>query len=173
MDKPKENKVNASWILFALCTVVCWGLYGGLLNWGAIGFEHNRMKAFLFVGLAYFLVAVIGPVVYIAVEGKGWDFHPQGIKWSLIAGIAGAVGAFTLLFALNLHPLTADKKPALAASQVMSLIFAGAPIIAAGFAIAVSLSNRKPGVDFSINPMFILGLVLAAAGGALVTLFKP
>lgn len=153
------------WIAYALCTVVCWGLYGAFLHKGAMGFANDRMKAFLFVGLAYFLVAIIGPVILIAMSGNGWEFKPEGMKWSLFAGVLGAVGALTVLIALNENPL---KGPA-AASQVMSLVFAGAPIVAALYGLVVRHSDKP--LDVPIP--FILGLVMAAAGGCLVTLYKP
>ena len=51
------------WLIFALMTVVSWGLYGVFLHKGqglmadpALG----RYKAFFFVGIAYLLTAVIG-----------------------------------------------------------------------------------------------------------------
>ena len=161
------------WALFALMTVVSWGVYGTFLNWGAIGFEHDRIKAFLFVGVAYFLVAVLVPLGIIAVNGSGFDFqnHPDGIKWSLIAGTAGALGALTVLFALSNNPLSLDKKTgALAASQVMSLVFAGAPVVAAVFGL---IMKPPAGGWATLDWKFILGIVMAASGGALVTLFKP
>lgn len=156
------------WSLFALMTVVSWGVYGAFLNKGAVGFEHDRIKAFLFVGVAYFLVAVLVPLAYIAVRGTGFDFlkHPEGVKWSLIAGTVGAIGALTVLFALSANP---EKGP-IAASQVMSLVFAGAPIVAALYGIYVKMQTTA---SMEIKPLFIVGLLLGAAGGALVTFFKP
>jgi uncharacterized membrane protein YeaQ/YmgE (transglycosylase-associated protein family) len=155
-----------SWLGFALMTVVSWGLYGAFLARGAKGFEDDRMKAFLFVGVAYFLVAIIGPLIVIALRGERLDLFTktQGVKWSLIAGIVGALGALTVLFALNKNPI---HGPA-GASQVMSVVFAGAPIVAAIY----GLLNRKDGLS-GLDWRFVLGLVLAASGGALVTLFKP
>ena len=149
-------------------TVFSWGVYGAFLNRGAQGFEHDRIKAFLFVGLAYFLVAVLVPLAIIAINGKGFDFgkHPEGIKWSLIAGTVGALGALTVLFALSANP---EKGP-IAASQVMSLVFAGAPIVAALYGIYVKMQTSE---IKSINPLFIVGLLLGAVGGFLVTYFKP
>jgi hypothetical protein len=135
---------NWNWIPFALATVVSWGLYGAFLNFGAAGFNHDRIKAFLFVGVAYFLVAVLVPLAIIAVNGTGFDFgkNPEGIKWSLVAGILGAAGALTVLFALSLNPLTHNKD--------------------VGFVQALT----------SMNWQFYVGLIMAATGGALVTLFK-
>jgi len=153
------------WIAYALCTVVCWGLYGAFLHKGAQGFANDRMKAFLFVGLAYFLVAIIGPAVLIAMSGKGWDMPSAGMKWSLFAGMLGAVGALTVLIALNEHPI---KSPA-AASQVMSLVFVGAPMVAAAYGLIVRHSDKPLVVPWQ----FVVGLGMAAVGGCLVTLFKP
>ena len=154
------------WLGFALMTVVSWGLYGAFLGRGAKGFDHDRMKAFLFVGVAYFLVAIIGPLVVIGVRGKGFDLfsQPEGLKWSLIAGTVGALGALTVLFALNSHPIQSPT----GASQVMSVVFAGAPIVAAIYGLAF-----RPAGLTGLDWRFVLGLVLAASGGALVTLFKP
>jgi drug/metabolite transporter (DMT)-like permease len=154
-----------AWVGFAMITVVCWGLYGAFLHKGAMGFENDRMKAFLFVGVAYFLIAVIGPLLVIVMTGKEpkFEFKPDGIKLSLFAGVLGAVGALTVLFALNSNP---TKGPA-AASQVMSLVFAGAPVVAAIFAVM----TRKE--DTPIDWRFFVGIVMAATGGAMVTYFKP
>ena len=49
----------------------------------------------------------------------------------------------------------------------MSIIFAGAPIVNAIVAISMAHDWGK------IRWPFILGLVMAAAGGFLVTMFKP
>ena len=159
------------WAIFAMMTVLTWGLYGAFLHKGTLGFgmadPNARMKAFLFVGVAYFIVAIVGPLILIAISGKGFDFSKtEGIKLSLIAGTLGAVGALTALLALSNHPI---KSP-LAASQVMSLIFAGAPIVAALYGL---YSKYQDGTLKELNPVFIVGLVLGATGGALVTLFKP
>ncbi len=162
------------WSIFALMTVLAWGMYGTLLNWGAMGFHHDRIKAFLFVGIAYFLVAVLAPLVIIAINGSGFNFSefPKGITWSLIAGVAGAIGALTVLFALsnNIPPGATPKQAASAASQVMSLVFAGAPVVAAIFGII--MNPPKDGLG-ALDWRFLVGMVLAASGGAMVTLFKP
>ena len=53
---------------------------------------------------------------------------------------------------------------------VMSIIFAGAPIINAGVAIAL---HPPAGGWQSISLPFYLGIVLAAVGGCLVSFYKP
>ena len=57
---------SMTWLIFALMTVVSWGLYGIFLHTGQVAMAdpvHGRYKAFLFVGLAYFLTAVLAPFV--------------------------------------------------------------------------------------------------------------
>jgi hypothetical protein len=52
----------------------------------------------------------------------------------------------------------------------MSIVFAGAPIVNA--VVAIALHPPKGGVA-AIPWPFFLGIVLAAVGGCLVTLYKP
>ncbi len=158
-----------TWLLFALMTVACWGVYGIFLHTGqqaitpaGSGPDPNaRYKAFLFVGIAYFLVAVLAPLAILVLRGADWHFAGKGMAWSLIAGIVGAIGAFGVLLAFG-----AKGSPA----AVMSIIFAGAPIVNAIVAICL----HPPAGGFSaIRWQFLAGIVLAAAGGCLVTLYKP
>ena len=68
------NQAGYSWLIFALMTVSCWGLYGVFLHSGQLGMAdpvNGRYKAFLFVGIAYFLVAVLAPLAILAVSGAG------------------------------------------------------------------------------------------------------
>ena len=92
------------WLFYALLTVVSWGVYGAFLHTGqmAMGDPVNgRYKAFLFVGIAYFLVAVLAPLAVLVANGATWTFPSKGLWWSLIAGIVGAVGAFGVLLAFG------------------------------------------------------------------------
>jgi drug/metabolite transporter (DMT)-like permease len=153
-----------NWLAFALMTVVTWGVYGVFLHTGQMGMKdaaNGRYKAFLFVGLAYFLTAVLAPFVVLMARGADWNYPKAGMVWSLIAGIAGALGAFCVLLAFG-----AKGTPAV----VMSIVFAGAPIVNAVY----SLWQHPPaGGLSSIKPQFFLGILLAAVGGCLVTLYKP
>ena len=74
------------------------------------------------------------------------------------AGGVGAVGAFGVLLAFG-----AKGSPAV----VMSIIFAGAPIVNAVVAIA------KSNMWDQLRWQFVLGIALAAVGGCLVTFYKP
>jgi drug/metabolite transporter (DMT)-like permease len=153
-----------NWLVFALMTVVSWGLYGIFLHSGQVAMQDKSnalFKAFLFVGLAYFLTAVLAPLAMLMVRKADWTFPASGMKWSLLAGIVGAIGAFCVLLAFG-----NGGSPGV----VMSIVFAGAPIVNA--VVAIYLNPPEGGIG-SIKWQFYLGIVLAAAGGCLVTLFKP
>ncbi|MBI1358320.1 MAG: hypothetical protein GC160_28630 [Acidobacteria bacterium] len=152
------------WLVFALMTVASWGLYGILLHSGQIGMAdpvNGRYKAFLFVGIAYFLTAVLVPLAMLVVSGASWDFPMKGASLSLVAGVVGAVGAFCVLLAFG-----AKGTPA----AVMSIVFAGAPIVNA---VVAMLMHPPAGGFGAIRWQFVAGILLAAAGGCMVTLYKP
>lgn len=156
-----------SWLVFALGTVVTWGLYGIFLHMGQMGMVdpvNGRYKAFLFVGVAYFLTAVLAPLAMLMFKGTDWSFPAKGLWLSLFAGILGAIGAFFVLLALG---AAISAKVQNAPGVVMSIIFAGAPIVNAIVSISMAHDWGK------IRWPFILGLFMAAGGGFLVTKFKP
>jgi drug/metabolite transporter (DMT)-like permease len=153
-----------SWLVFALMTVVSWGLYGAFLHTGQMGMAdpvNGRYKAFLFVGLAYFLTAVLAPLIVLKVQGADWNFPVKGALWSLVAGTVGSTGAFCVLLAFG-----ARGNPAV----VMSIVFAGAPIVNALYALSL---HPPAGGWGAVRWQFYLGLLLAALGGGMVTLYKP
>src|SRR5436190_13145129 len=100
-----------NWPFFALLTVFSWGVYGVMLHEGQMGMadkENGRYMAFLYVGIAYFLVAVVAPAAMLKLQGGRldfWAYPPRGLWWSLVAGIVGAVGAFGVLLAFGAAPL--------------------------------------------------------------------
>lgn len=159
-----------SWLIFAMGTVVTWGLYGIFLHSGQVGMQdaaNGRYKAFLFVGIAYFLTAVLAPLLILVFNGTDWKFPAKGLWLSLLAGILGAIGAFFVLLSLGALFAQGNKS---APAIVMSIIFAGAPVVNA----VVSLSMHPPSGGFgSIRWQFVLGILMAAFGGFLVTKFKP
>ena len=75
-----------TWLAFALLTVCSWGVYGVLLHTGVMAMSdpvNGRYKAFLFVGVAYLLVAVIGSLVVLKINGVAWESLPaKGVAWS-------------------------------------------------------------------------------------------
>jgi hypothetical protein len=161
-----------NWIVFALLTVLSWGVYGVLLHKGRglmpMGAEtpHASLKAFLFVCIAYALIGVAAAFV-LKLRGSDWSFTGNGITWSLIAGTAGALGAFTLVLALGAaSPIFKGA----AAAAVMPIVFAGAPIV--NTIVAMTIHPPEGGLK-SLPLPFLLGCVLAASGAFLVAKFAP
>lgn len=155
---------NITWLFFALMTVASWGVYGIFLHSGQLSMAdpvNGRYKAFLFVGLAYFLTAVLAPLLILWINGADWSYPVKGMGLSLLAGIVGAIGAFCVLLAFG-----AKGSPAV----VMSIIFAGAPVVNA----VVALWLHPPAGGFTaLRWQFVAGILLAAIGGCLVCLYKP
>lgn len=164
MTNPTSSQQTMTWLIFALMTVVSWGLYGVFLHSGQMGMSdpvNGRYKAFLFVGIAYLITAVVGPAIMLVVNGATWSMPAKGMGWSLLAGTVGALGAFCVLLAFG-----AKGTP----NVVMSIVFAGAPIVNA----IVALALHPPAGGFSaMRWQFIAGILLAALGGFLVTKYKP
>ncbi len=163
MPESPETSGNL-WMAFALMTVVSWGLYGVFLHMGQVGMsdpENGRYKAFLMVGVAYVIIAVLAPAGFLVANGASWSMPSAGWIWSLIAGAVGAIGAFCVLLAF-----WQKGQPAV----VMSIIFAGAPIVNA----IVAMYLHPPAGGFGgLRWQFLLGIAMAALGGTLVTLYKP
>jgi hypothetical protein len=153
-----------TWLAFAILTVVSWGVYGVFLHNGQMQMGdpvYGRYKAFLFVGLAYFLTAVLAPLLLLWSSGADWKYPAGGMIWSLVAGIVGAIGAFGVLLAFG-----AGGRPAV----VMAIVFSGAPVVNA---IVSMISHPPAGGLGAVKPGFWLGMVFAAVGGCLVSIFKP
>lgn len=169
MGTESTSPTHYTWLYFALMTVACWGTYGILLHTGITHMARGggdpwavRFKAYLFVGLAYFLTAVLVPLFLLMLKGDAWTNYPgKGMSWSLIAGVAGAMGAFGVLLAFGFR----GTPPV-----VMSIVFAGAPIVNA----VISLILHPPAGGWrGLNWKFVVGILLAALGATLVTKFKP
>lgn len=142
---------------FVALTACCWGVYGPLLHWGQMGLGGNRLQAFLCVGLAYFGIAVVVPVVLLGgAVSTGWS--TTGVLWSLGGGAAGAFGALGIIFAFNF-----GGKPV----YVMPLVFGCAPVVNAFVTI------YKAGTWGDVNAFFAAGLILAAVGAMTVLFFAP
>jgi hypothetical protein len=153
-----------TWLAFALLTVFSWGIYGVLLHTGQLNMAdpvNGRYKAFLFVGIAYFITAVLAPLAILLANGSSLKMPVPGMLWSLVAGVFGAIGAFAVLLAFG-----AKGNPAV----VMAIVFAGAPIVNA---FAAMLSSPPEGGLSAIRWQFVLGLAMAATGGFLVTKYRP
>ena len=151
-------------IAVALCiatTVVCWGSYGPLLHRGQVQMSGSRLRPLLCVGLAYFIVAVLAPWFLLDAgtfaEPGGWK-NVSGVVWSLVAGVAGALGSLGIIYAFNF-----GGKPVF----VMPLIFGFAPVINT---LTETVSKNLIG---QVSAYFILSLAMVIIGAAMVLIFAP
>ena len=147
------------WILFALGAALSWGLYGPSLHAGQTKLG-SPFRALLCVGIAYFIVGVIVPVVALAAQGqlgmKGWS--ASGFTQATLAGTLGAAGAVCIIYAFRAGGLP---------TYVMPLVFGGAPLVNVLFSMYLHPPKVAP------NPLLWVGFALVAVGASLVLYFKP
>src|SRR5438105_15543195 len=88
---PKTRK-RMGWMFFVAGAVLSWGAYGALLYLGQTQLA-NPLKALLCVGVAYFLIGVIIPVISLGSQGSLSGFNATGtitatIAWPLGPSVA-------------------------------------------------------------------------------------
>jgi hypothetical protein len=145
------------WVIFVLGAVLSWGAYGALLHMGQTQLG-NPLKALLCVGVAYFLIGVIVPVVALGSQGDLGAFNTSGLVTATIGGALGAAGAACIIWAFRNGGLPV---------YVMPLVFGGAPIVNVFVAMAIHPPKA------AINPMLFVGFALASLGAAMVLYFRP
>lgn len=143
-------------------TILCWGLYGPALQAGQYGMSTvdgvARLRPFVCVGLAYFLIGVIVPALWLHFRGEKGDWTPTGVIWSLAGGALGAIGALGIILAF-----TFGGRPI----YVMPLVFGGAPVINAFLTIYLAGRIRE------ISPWFLAGLIMVVLGAVTVLITAP
>lgn len=139
-------------------TVLCWGIYGPVLHWGQEEMHHDRLRPFVCVGVAYFLIAVVVPGIYLSMRDEQGSWTVTGTIWSLLAGTVGAIGALGIIMAFN-----AGAKPI----YVMPLVFGGAPVVNSFLTMYMSKTFKQ------VGSLFFAGLILVIAGAVTVMVFKP
>jgi uncharacterized membrane protein len=145
------------WIIFAVGAALSWGLYGPVLHQGQVDLK-NPMRALLCVGVAYFLVGVIVPVIALSSQGQLGGFTTKGSLLAGAGGALGALGAVCIIYAFRSGGIP---------TYVMPLVFAGAPVVNALFSMLLHPPKQAP------NPLIYVGMLLAATGAGMVLYFKP
>jgi len=146
-----------NWLLFVLGAVLSWGLYGPMLHKGQLALG-NPLRALLCVGVAYFLIGVLVPVLMLAAQGELGGFNLGGSTAATLGGGLGAFGAVCIILAFR-----AGGSPLI----VMPLVFGGAPLVN----VLVTTLQHPPRT--APSPLLYLGFLLAAAGACMVLYFKP
>jgi drug/metabolite transporter (DMT)-like permease len=151
-------------IFCALCVAFCWGMYGPTLtNARSLNREWGPFKPYLFIGVAYLVIAIAGGALMMKFAyNDSFDYSGKyfpAMKWGFLAGCLGALGALGLTFALT----KAGGKP----SYVMPIVFGGAVTVNA---IAAYFSLH-PGDKTS--PLMWLGMALVVVGICLTAGYTP
>jgi uncharacterized membrane protein len=154
---------NFLYIVSAIAmTALCWGVYGPVLHTGQSMMSGGRMRPFICVGIAYFIIAIVIPVILISFGGwetdEKFSFNTRGLIWSLLGGTAGALGALGIVLALSF-----GGSPA----YVMPIVFGLAPVFNTLYTTWMTNTWHK------ISPFYAAGIVLAAAGAATVLFTAP
>ena len=146
-----------NWLLFVLGAVLSWGMYGPMLHKGQVALG-NPLRALLCVGVAYFLIGVLVPVLMLAAQGQLGGFNLTGSVTATLAGALGALGAVCIILAFRAGGLP---------TYVMPLVFGGAPLVN----VLVSMATHPP--RSAPSPLLYVGFLLAATGAYMVLRFKP
>ena len=159
-DTSKKSEPN--FMLVACCiglTALCWGAYGPVLHSGQAKMQGSRLRPFLCVGLAYFAIAVIVPLMLSGTfqEPGSWNSVP-GIGWSLLAGATGAIGALGIIYAFNF-----GGKPIF----IMPLVFGIAPVV------NTLTETFSKNLISEVTPMFLGSLAMVICGATIVLVFAP
>jgi hypothetical protein len=160
-----------TWILYVALAGLSWGTYVPLIAYGGSelgGKASARLLGILCVGVAYFLIGVLYPLVYLLSLPK--EAQPErsftGLLFSGLAGAAGAVGAMCVVFATAARP---DYKLFIA-----PLIFGTAPVINTLVSMVWHPKKGQP-LHFGFQaPHWLLwvGILSVGLGAALVLYSK-
>jgi hypothetical protein len=147
-----------TWLGFVAGAFLSWGVYGAMLHQGQVKLG-NPMRALLCVGIAYFLIGVVVPVIVLFYQGEGLrGFNGDGTFGATLAGALGAIGAVCIIFAFR-----TGGTP----TYVMPLVFGFAPLIN----VLYTMSLHPPKV--APNPLLYVGFLITALGAGMVLYFKP
>jgi hypothetical protein len=146
-----------TWIGYVIGAVLAWGMYGPTLHTGQ-AMLGNPLRALLCVGVAYFLIGVLVPLLALSAQGQLGGFTMAGSLWATGAGALGALGAVAIIYAFRAGGLP---------TYVMPLVFGGAPLVN----VLVSMYVHPPKV--APSPFLFVGFLLTAVGAGMVLYFKP
>jgi hypothetical protein len=171
------------WLWYVALAGLSWGTYVPLIFYGGGelgGKPSSRIMAILCVGVAYFIIAVVFPLVYLYLL-SGPEDRPNmtttGLVFSSLAGVAGAVGALCVIFATKSAvgaARAAGHDPSHYKLYIGPLIFGLAPVINT---VVSMFWHPQKGEAFHFGLTvpgwkLWLGIILVGAGAALVLFSK-
>lgn len=152
--------MKMTWLYFVVLTILCWGAYVPTIHAGqnSFGDKPGALRAFIFVGVAYFLLAGAVLAYLFITKQEPLELPFRGVSVSTFAGMLGAVGALGIVFAHKFggNPLI-----------VAPIVFAGAPVVNT----LVSMMLQRPTSPPRI--WFYIGIAMAAGGASMALRFKP
>lgn len=153
------GELNFPMIAFSIAlAVLSWGAYGPVLHKGQMKMGGSRLRPFLCVGIAYFIIAVAIPLAVIPVLSTTGSWTGIGMAWSLAGGAAGALGALGIIYAFNF-----GGKPIF----VMPLIFGMAPVM------NTVTTLTEASLWGEIGPKFLAALAVTIVGAVTVLIYAP
>jgi uncharacterized membrane protein len=167
------------WLFYVTLAGLAWGTYVPIIFYGGneLGGRPNaRLMAILCVGLAYFVIGVLFPLVLFLTGQFIWpEMRPTGLVFSSLAGVSGAVGAICVIFATQAARKVAPvDNPDAYRVFIAPLIFGLAPVINTLVSV---FWHPKQGEWFHFSlkaphPLLWVGILLVGAGAALVLYSK-
>ena len=131
--------MNLPWWGYVVVAGLAWGTYVPIIFYGGQelttgkGSIGGRLASILCVGVAYFVLAVVIPVVLMGTRDDAKPaWKTNGLVFSGLAGVAGAIGAICVIFASKAAVDAANSEgvnPATYRVYIAPLIFALAPAI--------------------------------------------
>ncbi len=165
-----------TWLLYVLMAGVCWGTYVPLIAFGGKNLSAGpafpvagRYAAFLCVGVAYFIIAVVFPLARSWSVGEPIPTKSVGVIFASLAGVAGVLGALGVIFATA----SAGKDDRM---YIGPLIFTLAPLLNTLVSLFWHPSADNPFQFHSPEKMpswkLFVGVVMVGIGAGLILLSK-
>jgi hypothetical protein len=173
------------WLVYVALAGLAWGTYVPIIFYGGGELSGTppkplgRLLAILCVGGAYFVVGVLIPLYFLLTADKKDMpvFSTNGLIFSSLAGVAGAVGALCVVFASGAAIASARANglsPATYKIYIAPLIFGLAPVINV---LVSSIWHPHKGGPWDFHLEFPgwklwVGIILVGLGAALVLFSK-
>jgi hypothetical protein len=145
------------WLVFVVIAALSWGAYIPVIRIGQVALG-SPFRAFLFISLAYTIMGIVVSGGVLSLTNQPGSYTARGMSISTLAGVLGAGGALGVVLALYNGGTPTTVTP---------LIFSFAPIV--GVVVGMMINPPK----MAINPLFFVGILVVAAGTAMVLAFQP
>lgn len=172
--------MSIPWWGYVILAGLAWGTYVPIIFYGGTelstrpGTIGGRLASILCVGVAYFVLAVMIPVALMSLrDDAAPNWKMNGLFFSSLAGVMGAVGAICVIFASKAAVDAAKLDgidPATYRVFIAPLIFCLAPLINTILSLVWHPKPDNP-FHFGFEPpgwKLPVGIVLMAAGVFLV-----